>query len=161
LIGTQGEYVEWSQTADQYFDGGAAQTIWLRVYLEGTPDLQFYFFDAYADADNRIGMAVTTGGNGRYYQDDSGAEDSAYGDITATTWIDIAYTLDPANADHAAWEGSWDEDLNEIGAMAESIIEYNLGDSGNWYRADGSQPSNQIYVTQWALVDGYKAGVPW
>ena len=101
-----------------------------------------------------------------YYSVTTGTDQTAFG-LTPTTgsWVDVAYSWDKPNDDHSAnpgdgvWASTWEDDDNEItSAQTNNINEVFIGND------NGAHPvwtTEYIYITDFAIVSGYKQACPW
>jgi hypothetical protein len=157
------ERIDWSQTDDQYFDQEGAQTLWMRINITGTPDQNIVIFEASYDSSNVISVSVLNTGKVVGYYKANNVIASVYCATAPSTgsWVDVAYSWDKPNEDHATYDGSvWYEETDEISdTPASGLIVYTLGNNIVWQSATPS--TNEVYVTQWALVNGYEASKPW
>jgi len=153
-----------------YIDDATPQTLWIRIYISAAPAASVCLFDSYVDGNNFIrgyvqANLIATGG----YNGQSAGEQTATSQttLTAASWIDIAYSWGTAagagtpTGDHSYyWGGGWQDDDNELGyAMTSTPTEFAIGE----HLIGGDPPGGDDYIniTQFALVDGYKASKPW
>jgi len=150
-----------TQTADQYIDDDGAQTLWARIYMLGTIDASTIWLGGYYDSTERIRCYLRTNdelrasilADGTNYSVNSGT-------VSYTVWVDVAFSYDFPNDDIAVYYGSWTESLDALtGDFSDKLNEVVIGT----YGLGGSSPGagNELYITKYALVSGYKAAKPW
>ena len=157
-----GQYLEWSQTGDQYVDDVGPQTIWMRVYASALPTSDVVFFESVYNTSNYVQIKVNTAEPEftGYYRA-AGVIKGAAGNSVTAAWVDIAYSWDKTNQDHSFYNGStWEDDNNELlddmaGDFTAITIGHHTTSSNNF---DGGK---YINIEQFAIMDGYKTGVPW
>jgi len=161
------QYLTVTNGANVYLDPDASQTIWMRVYMNDTPDGAFPYFEAYYNADNRLRIGTQASllqfSNFTW----STVQYDTYGTVAESTgtWVDIAVSWDNVRPDgnfSIYSGGQWDEDLNDIDdtdGMDGDITWFCIG-VNNWWAA-GPGVGNEIRVTQVAIVSGYLQDAPW
>jgi hypothetical protein len=158
LHDTIDERLRWTQTADQYFDNEGPQTLWIRAYFTGTtPTNDIVIFEA---SDESLTFDIKQDNAASYIVGTHISNVNAGGSLSATgSWVNIAYSWDTTEQDHSVYNGStWEDDNNELVSTGNDVTEFSLG---NYIKAVASEPTEDVQVTQWALMSGYKAGVPW
>lgn len=152
------EYLSWPSSGAR-IDINGAQTLWVRVYISATHTGDTRIFEALYDATNIIHVTIKADlqilGTHRI----GGTAPNAYGAAIASgTWVDIAYTWDRQNQDHAVNSvGTWDEDVNELSSTDGSDITAIKVGAVVFSMGDGEY----VKVTKFAIVSGYKAAKPW
>jgi len=161
------EYMSYQQTAGQYVDYTADQTICFKVamygpfdnisyyayiYDTGGDDRQRYYFsagepyDIVDDWDTQSASPVTAAGNDY---------------INATPWQVIAYTWDESGDRHAtntgnqgllAWPDGWEEDSEALDTMTDNAMYIFFGTN-----PAGDPGDTKYYIIDaWAVVNGYQ-----
>ena len=160
------EHISYSQTADQYIDDLGAVTIWMRVYFSALPTGDTAIFFAYSATSSYVLIIARSSGEFIGIYRDAATSNSVYSpsSISAESWVDIAYSYDRASANTHTFNtgGSWKADeadslsTSTVGNI--SKIEIGETDEG----ASFSMGVGEYYqITQWAIVNGYKAAKPW
>ena len=165
--GVQDEYMTLTQSAQQYIDEGADQTICMKIKVTAVLDNACRIFRIEDGAqDDSIHMYLTTDNttrNGINYTTDDPTTDTSTGtDIDMNTWEVVGISWqgsDLVNGEHAAnpgdngtWGDGWDEDSDELNdAMGDAPINILVGgvtgDPGD---------TEIIYIDEWAVVATYK-----
>jgi len=163
-----GEYIYMTQTAGQYFDATASQTICMKVYVSAGPD-----------NDPRITIMMDSEGNDYVYvQIRDGVEGTMQGhyitesgsahatgspmDVAAHKIIGYSWEgsgVESPNGEHAAnpgdqatWADGWEQDADELDwAMTDRPTIIRIG-------TDTIDPGDTEYIIieDWAIVTGYK-----
>lgn len=162
------ERITWTQTAGQYIDGGTAQTLWFRAYLEGSQDIDIWFFET-GDADDNITFKNADLNDyvvAYYKSSDVGGVNSfstSASSPSTATWINVGMSWNPSNEDLAVYTnlGGWfgGRDGADISVPhADDPTSFSLG---NEFISHGTGPaSNAVYVDKWMLVSGQMAPAP-
>lgn len=155
------EYLTWSDSGGARIDLNGAQTLWMRVYVSAAPAGSTRLFNAEYDANNYIGVNLSTSLDVVATHKISATAPTAYGAaaISSGQWVDIAYAWDRPNQDHAVnSNGAWYEDANELASSdGTDITAIRIGPYYGF-----SMPANEnVRVSKYAIVPGYKAAKPW
>ncbi|MBW2003104.1 MAG: hypothetical protein JRI72_00605 [Deltaproteobacteria bacterium] len=158
------EDITLTQTAGQYFDETAKQTICMKVYVSATVDTNTRIFQAF-DVEDDDGTIVSIMSGGSISGDrfvESGADVGASSYTYSTgSWIIIGYSYEgdtTPNGDHSAnsgdtspWANGWEDDADEIDdSMTDRPVDISIGsmqDPGD---------TEIIYIDEWAIFSGYK-----
>lgn len=155
--------VDWTQTADQYLDMSGAQTLWLRVYIEGTPDNTLYIWESSAGSADAVGVYIGTTSYAGIYRANNVIASATGGAWTGSGWYDIGYSWDYPNDDHSFKnaDGPWSTESHDelITDPTLGTDDVKLGNFTIWQTAATS--TNGVRVDKFALVDGYQASNPW
>lgn len=160
------EHISYSQSADQYLDDLGAVTIWMRIYFSALPTSTAAIFMGFNGVGNYILIDVRNTGELTGTYRDVGTVNLVYSpsSISAESWVDVAYSYDRASANTHTFNtgGSWkaDESDSLSTSTVGDISKIDIGetDEGGAF----SMGAGEYYqITQWAIVDGYKAAKPW
>lgn len=155
------ENLTWVDSGKQYINGTIAQTIWFHLYVSDDPDAVQILFESRESGNNQLNVFVKPDSkiSGSYEGDnDGGAGVTRVGGTGS--WIDIAYSYDPPNADQSFWTAStWQEDLDEITTMVADPDDVTIGEMDMGSTSIGA--GKYIYLDYFAIVSGYQTGVPW
>ena len=155
-----GESIKWTDSAAGRIDLNGAQTIWLRVYISATPTGDTRFLTASYDTSSYLMIVVRNNREVVGTHRIGATAPTAYGAaLTAGTWTDIAYSWDMPNLDHTInTSGTWEDDNNELSSTeGTDITEIYMGAQYGFSMGAGEN----IRITKFAIVDGYKATKPW
>jgi len=149
-----------TQTAGQYVDEAAKQTICLKIQRAANGD-NSRIFQCF-DSENNDGVSIEVRNNNNiagFYHTEAGIV-SAYGySLDNTTWEYIGYSYEGdtiPNGDHscnpgdyATWADGWEDDVDEIdNAVTDRPTVIRVG--------TGNDPSTTILIDEWAIFSGYK-----
>lgn len=161
-----GEDITFTQTAQQYFDEGGAQTLCMKTkvsaatYLDNTVTL----FDFTDGDDDYIQMRISvdnTAKNYVYYVQGGTVDYEGGTNIDHNTWEVVGITWQDAGTngdiaanpgDNATWGDGWDDDVDKVDSTMTTTptsisIGSSTGDPGD---------TEIIYIDEWALVNTYK-----
>ncbi len=154
-----------SQTADQYLDDDGAQTLWIRAYFDGdvagnTTIGAGSYATTPAEDIIRLVLSANTKCRSIFVANSNTDTIDSAGAVTFDAWQNVAESWDYLGGDlsvyaAAAWTDSADvlED-----AHANKINELVIGTHNTGSGAPGA--GNEIWITDWAIVDGYKTACP-
>lgn len=155
------EYISWADSGGAKVNLNGAQTVWVRVYISAAPTGQIKFFNAGYDTSNYISFNVNTSRQTQSFHRTGATNATIYSTntITVGTWTDVAYAWDRPNQSHAVNIGdTWKEETNELVTEQTGNATYiRSGADGAFSMAAGEN----IRVTKFAVVNGYKAAKPW
>ena len=165
IVDTADERIIWTDSGGTLVDVNATGTIWARIYETADIDaVNMNFFECvYAADTDRINVYVNPSITRLYgvYVGGSTSANALVGSIPNSSWIDVAYSWDRPNGDHAVYYTTWEgnEDLDEIGAItfASDVTAITLGNLA----ASQIITAGAVYVTQWAITSDYMGTKPW
>ena len=122
IIDGTNDYIKYSTSSDINIDPSVATTIWMRIYLSAAPGQGINIFKVCGTTDcstnDYITIAITNTREMMCTYRNSTISPSNYSASTIAigSWVDIAYSFDPANQDHDVTHNgtNWSEDINEI-----------------------------------------------
>lgn len=162
------EFISYTQTGNQYISNASAQTLCVRVYVDGPLDNTTLFMKGrYGNNAEVVALAIDTNAAIRtlgYY--DWGSTATAFASAVGdTTWRTIGYTyLNPGDTDQhstnpgdtATWADGWETDDNELttGSNALTIISIGPDGTSSWSGDPGD--TEYILIDDWAIVSGWQ-----
>jgi hypothetical protein len=165
-IDDDGEYIEFTQDANEYFNSNADQTMCMKIWVSAqlTNQVSLALLSD-SEVDDGIIMYMSTAASplirANYATEGPNVSAEATA-IEVAGWRVVSYSWEggtipdgdhSANpGDEATWADGWEDDAGELDtAMTDAITVLAIG--GNW----GDPGTTQYYyLDEWALVDGYK-----
>lgn len=163
-IDDAGEDITMTQTAQQYFDEGGAQTLCIKAKVTATLDNVVYLFQLTDGNDDYLQLRMSDDAATRayFYYNQAGTVDYAGGvDLDMNTWEVVGVSWQNAGTngdiasnpgDNATWADGWDENVDNVDStMTTTPTSISIGSSSG-------DPGNTeiIYIDEWALVTTYK-----
>ena len=152
-------WISFTQSAAQYVNEDADQTMCLKVYLSGQLSAWtgvFRFHDA--DYSDELRLAFTsespTQMDGNYITTTEDPDEVINGTtVAATTWVNVAYSWEgsaiPTGGHATSGGGAYDEEDELASGMTDTVTVLQVG--GTW-----GNPGNYFIIDEWALVGSYK-----
>ena len=166
-IDAENEIITLTQSAKQYFDETADQTLCLKIKISEELTNEAYIFEVVDVEDNDQIMVKIADPNPPdmtgYYNTESDANAATGTAIDINTWEVIGYSWEgtgagvagdnSANAGGSAtWDDGWENDADELNeSVGESPINITIG-GVSWTR-----DTETITIDEWALMSGYEA----
>jgi hypothetical protein len=161
LVDAAPTYIGFPDSAGALLDMATPQTIWMRVYFSEAPATHTRIFNA-QDSEFNDYVRWQAQSNREFltiYAAEGGTTQTVYSNnlLSTETWIDIAYSWDQANNDHANNVGSsWKQDANELTTAPTDDVELIMIGSNT-----GFGMTTDYRITKFAIVDGYQSAKPW
>jgi hypothetical protein len=168
-IDDSGEYIEFTQDANEYVNPNADQTMCMKIWVSARLTNQVALSNLRtSDLDEGIQMYMSTDGSPLikgYYETAGPNVGAGATAIEVAGWRVVSYSWEGGtipNGDHSAnpgdeptpddWPSGWEDDIGDLDtAMTDAITILMIG--GAWGNPGTTQ---YYYLDEWALVGSYK-----
>ena len=160
------DWINYTQTAQQYVDETGAQTICMIVNLSAIPDNIFRYtgvYEAGAVDDELYAISSTTANNFAAISDAQGQTANisnsyvlgygAYKVVGISWYVNAGDDLSANPGDEGTWDNGWERDNDTLEAYGSDLVEIYIGCGGRGLAVGDTETA---IIDDWAVFDGYE-----